>query len=44
MSDDVIFVAIIFGGMSLFAIAMLLYDLLAQRHHRRDRERTHRSA
>ncbi len=44
MSDDTLFVFVIFGGISLFAIAMVVYDLLAERQHRRERERGHRSA
>jgi hypothetical protein len=30
---------IIFGGMILFATAIVAYDLLAERQHRRERER-----
>lgn len=30
---------IIFGGMILFATVITLYDLLAERQHRRERER-----
>jgi len=33
---------VIFGGMILFATAIVVYDLLAERQHRRQRER-HRS-
>lgn len=39
MSDDLAFVLIIFGGMVLFATVIGIYDLLAERQHRRERER-----
>lgn len=39
MTDDVLFVLIIFGGMNLFAAMVVVYDLLAERQQRRERER-----
>lgn len=42
MTDDVIFVSIIFGGMLLFGAIVVGYDLLAERQHRRERERGRR--
>lgn len=36
------FFVIIFGGMILFATAVGVYDLLAKRQHRREREREQR--
>jgi hypothetical protein len=39
-----IFVLIILGGMVLFASAVVVYDMLARRQHRRQREAGRRSA
>ena len=44
MTDQEINLFIIFGGMLLFATAIGIYDLLAERQHRRRRERQRRSA
>jgi len=35
---------IIFGGMILFGTVVVIYDLLAERQHRRQREQQRRSA
>jgi hypothetical protein len=35
---------IIFGGMILFATVVVVYDLLAERQHRRERDQQRRSA
>ena len=35
---------IIFGGITLFAVAVTVYDLLARRQHRREREQRRWSA
>ncbi len=39
MTDQELNLLIIFGGMVLFATIVGVYDLLAQRQHRRERER-----
>jgi hypothetical protein len=39
VTDQEINLVIIFGGMVLFATVVGVYDLLAQRQHRRERER-----
>lgn len=44
MSDDMVGFFIILGGMVLFATVVGIYDLLAERQHRRQRERQRRSA
>jgi hypothetical protein len=43
MTDQTLSLLIIFGGMMLFATIIGVYDLLAERQHRRERER-HKSA
>lgn len=42
MTNDTAFVLIIFGGMNLFAAVVTIYDWLAQRQQRREREREQR--
>ena len=44
MTDDVVFMIIIFAGPILFGAGALCYDLLAKRQHRRQRERQQRGA
>jgi hypothetical protein len=44
VTDQEINLFIIFGGMLLFAIGVTIYDLLAERQHRRKREQQRRSA
>lgn len=44
MTDQEINLFIIFGGMLLFATGVTIYDLLAERQHRRKREQQRRSA
>jgi len=44
VTDQEINLFIIFGGMLLFATIVGVYDLLAERQHRRERERQRRSA
>jgi len=39
VTDQELNLLIIFGGMVLFATIVGVYDLLAQRQHRRERER-----
>ena len=44
MTDQEINLLIIFGGMMLFATIVGVYDLLARRQHRRQRDQPRRSA
>jgi len=44
MNDDMVGYFIILGGVVLFATIVGVYDLLAERQHRRERERQRRSA
>lgn len=39
MTNELAFLLIIFGGMALFATVVGVYDLLAERQHRHERER-----
>ena len=44
MTDEMAWLVITFGGMNLFAGAVAIYDWLARRQHRREREGQRRSA
>jgi hypothetical protein len=44
MNDDMVGYFIILGGVVLFATIVGVYDLLAERQHRREREHQRRSA
>jgi hypothetical protein len=38
VTDDVLFFFVTFGGIALFVISIVIYDLLAERQHRREQE------
>jgi hypothetical protein len=44
VTDQTLGLLIIFGGMILFATVVGIYDLLARRQHRRQRDQQRRSA